>query len=327
MYLNHFGLREAPFELTSNPRFLFLTPQHREAIANVHYGLLSAKPVTLMIGEAGTGKTTLLRRALSADACRHVRSASLDNPALTRAEFLQALARAFGLSPRAEASKTDLLEELVRFLTARREAGEITALIVDEAQRLSDELLEEVRLLANLENEEAKLLPVVLAGQPELADRLNQAALTQLKQRIALRCEIAPFELPETASYIAARIRAAGGEATGMFTREAVMLVHQVARGVARTINVLCDNALLSAFAAGGRAVTRRIVEEVARDFDLRLPAALQTPAALELEASAPTRDRRRRGPTEPAPTWMERRRLASAAAGGPARRFRSFGS
>ena len=269
MYLSFYSLREWPFELTPNPKFLYMTPRHREALSNLQYGLSSAKAVTVLVGEAGTGKTTLLRTALDSDVCRHVRTIYLNNPALSRPEFVQMLARRFELSPEAAQSKTVLLIELEQILIEGRKRGEITALVVDEAQSLSPELLEEIRLLANIETRTEKLLPLVLAGQPELSARLNDPNLRQLKQRVALRCEIGPFTLPETAAYIASRIRTAEGEASRLFTREAVMMIHERSHGIPRTVNVMCDNALLSGFALGRQPVDREIVMEVCRDFDL----------------------------------------------------------
>ena len=269
MYQEFFGLRELPFELTPNPRFLFLTTQHREALSNLQYGLATNKAATVLIGEAGTGKTTLLRTALESEMCKRVRCVYINNPALTRSEFLETLAHGFDLGRDAAASKAVFLTELERLLTRHRAGGGAIALVVDEAQRLSDELLEEVRLLANIETAEEKLLPLVLAGQPELAERLNTSGLRQLKQRVSLRCEIAPFNLTETAAYIAARIRLAGGEAVRLFTREAVTLIYERSGGIPRTINVICDNALLSGFAAARKPVARDMVLEVCRDFDL----------------------------------------------------------
>jgi general secretion pathway protein A len=274
MYLRHFGLRELPFELTPNPRFLFMTTQHREALANLQYGLSTAKAVTLLIGEAGTGKTTLLRAALESETCRHVRCVHLTNPGLSRDEFIETLARAFGLSEAAFTSKASLLSELEIELKARRARGETTALVVDEAQRLTPELLEEIRLLANIETDTEKLLPLVLAGQPELAARLNENDMRQLKQRVALRCEIKPLALGDTAAYIANRIRTAGGESARLFTREAVVLIQDYSQGIPRTISVICDNALLNGFAAGRQPVGRDIIEEVVKDFDLRRVSA-----------------------------------------------------
>jgi general secretion pathway protein A len=287
MYQRFYGLREMPFELTPNPRFLLLTDRHREALSNLQYGLSAAKPITLLLGEAGTGKTTLLRAALESDLCRNVRGVHLTNPALTRDEFVTTLAQRFELGRRAESSKAELIDGLERVLRERRENGQITALVVDEAQSMSDALLEELRLLANTETTTEKLLPVVLAGQPELRDRLNSPRLTQLKQRIALRCEIAPFSLAETAAYIAARVRIAGGDAVTLFTRDAVMLIHERSRGIPRTISAVCDNALLSGFALRRRPVDREIIREVSRDFDLGEVAASAGSAA-ETVAGAP---------------------------------------
>src|SRR5215212_2254481 len=227
MYQEFFGLKELPFELTSNPKFLFLTASHREALCNLEYGLSARRPMTVLVGEAGTGKTTLLRAALESDRCRGTTCIHLSNPTLTRDEFIEVLADQFGLGPEAAGSKTRLLSSLEAMLRAARDRGEMMALVVDEAQSLSAELLEEIRLLANIETPTEKLLPLVLAGQPCLADRLNDPALRQLKQRVALRCEIAPLDLAETAAYIASRIRTAGGQASRLFTREAVVLIHE----------------------------------------------------------------------------------------------------
>jgi general secretion pathway protein A len=268
MYTDFFGLRELPFELTPNPRFLFLTRGHREALTNLRHALSSAKGLALLVGEAGTGKTTLVRTVLDTQ-LTGVKALYLNNPTLTRAEFVEFLAHGFGLSAEAARSKTTMLLELDRALTFRRTNGEILALVVDEAQSLPHELLEEIRLLANIETATEKLLPVVLVGQPELADRLNEPSLRQLKQRVALRCELVPMTLPETASYVAARVRIAGGDSTRLFTRGAIVLIHERSGGIPRTVSVMCDNALINAFALDSRVVTRDIVLEVCRDFDL----------------------------------------------------------
>jgi general secretion pathway protein A len=269
MYQRYYGFREPPFELTSDPKFLFLTSGQREALSNLEYGLSAAKSLTVLIGEAGTGKTTLLRAALEAEQCRHVRCVYLNNPALTREEFVTTLAGAFGLGGEAAQSKAVLLAELETVLRERRTKGETTALVVDEAQCLSTELLEEVRLLGNIETATEKLLPLVLAGQPELGVRLENPALRQLKQRVVLRCETAPFDLRETAAYMASRIRTAGGVPSALFTQEAVTIIHESSRGIARTISVICDNALVSGMALGRQPVDRTIVLEVCRDFGL----------------------------------------------------------
>jgi general secretion pathway protein A len=270
MYQRFYGLRELPFELTSDPRYLYYTSGHREALSNLQYGLSEAKAVTVLIGEAGTGKTTLLRAAVESEPCRNVQCIYVNNPALTRGEFIQSLARWFGLGSDAATSKSTLLEELERLLRDRIARGVTMALVVDEAQSLSPKILEEVRLLANIETPTRKLLPLVLAGQPEMSARLNEPGLRQLKQRVALRCEISPFNVDETAAYVASRIRTAGGNAAKLFSREAVMLVHEYSRGIARTVNVLCDNALLNGMALGRQLVGRDIVLDVIKDFDLR---------------------------------------------------------
>ena len=270
MYQDFYGLRERPFELTANHRFLFMTPKHREALSTLEYGLFSAKAVTVLIGEAGTGKTTLLQAALQSERCKNVRCVYVNNPSLTRQEFIELLGRAFQLPVGAYSSKTALLEELETALRQRRSHGEITALVVDEAQSLSIELLEEVRLLGNIETSDEKLLPLVLAAQPELDSRLQHPSYRQLKQRIALRSVLEPLELPETAAYIAHRIRTAGGVPSQLFTRESVSLIHECSGGIPRTISVICDNALVSGLALDRRPVDRSIVWEVCNEFRLR---------------------------------------------------------
>ena len=269
MYQRYYGLRALPFELTPDPKYLFLTPQHREALSNLQYGLSAAKAMTVLIGEAGTGKTTLLHAALESESCQNVSCVYLNNPTLTRSEFIEILSERFALCTSAATSKAALLRELQAELLKRRQGGQITALVIDEAQSLSDELLEEIRLLANVETTTEKLLPLVLAGQPELKSRLNEPQLRQLKQRVTLRCEIVPLNLQDTSTYIAFRVRAAGGDASKLFTREAVTLIHQRSRGIPRVVSVLCDNALISGFALKRQIVDSAIVAEVARDFDL----------------------------------------------------------
>lgn len=295
MYTEFFGFRELPFELTPDPRFLFLTPRHREGLVNLRHALSSAKGMALLIGDAGTGKTTLLRTALRDESRGAIKCIYICNPALTRAEFIELVAKGVGLSEEAAHSKAAFLIELEEAVQERRARGEVLAIVIDEAQSLPYELLEEVRLLANFETDTEKLLPVVLAGQPELANRLNEPSLRQLKQRIALRCELAPLTLEETASYIAGRIRIAGGETTKVFTRDAVVLVHQRSRGIPRVINVICDNAFVTALAMNKKPVTRDMVTEVCRDFDLRgadalagAPAQPSAPSARAVGAAVP---------------------------------------
>jgi general secretion pathway protein A len=278
MYENFYGFSELPFELTASPKYLFLTPRQREALSMLQYGLFAAKSLTVLIGEAGTGKTTLIRSALDSARCRHVRCIYLNNPAFDAHDFIRLLALKFELDPKLGESKPLLLERLDLLLRERRACGEITALVIDEAQSLNVALLEEVRLLANIETPSAKLLPLVLAGQPELGARLEEPKLRQLKQRVTLRCQLEPLELAETAGYIASRIATAGGTASRVFTREAISIIHEYSGGIPRTISVICDNALVTGVALQRQPVDRAIVVEVCRD--LRLTSRRGQPSA-----------------------------------------------
>jgi general secretion pathway protein A len=268
VYEHFYGLDCRPFDLTPDPRFLYLTPQHGEALAHLEYALTGRKGITVLIGEAGTGKTTLLQAALETVRGHNLKCARVSNPTLKRDEFYELVAAELGLSSAAGLSKAQFLIELNRLVRRQLETGGVTALIIDEAQSMSFELLEEIRLLANIETETEKLLQVILVGQPELADRLNAPELRQLKQRIALRSALFPLSLHETAAYIAGRLRIAGGHASRVFTREAVALIHERSHGIPRLISVLCDNALVNGFASGMKPVDRQVVVDVCRDFD-----------------------------------------------------------
>jgi len=269
MYERFFGLQERPFDLVPNPRFLYLSGRQREALSNLRLGLTSPRGLTLLLGEAGTGKTTLLQATLNDLDTASVRVVLLSNPTLTRGEFYESLARGFGLSEEAAVSKARFLEELRDDLHTRAANGELSALVLDEAQSLPYELLEEVRLLSNIDTPTIKLLNVVLAGQPELAERLNEPGLRQLKQRISLRCELTALNFAETAAYIAGRLRIAGGTPAGIFSREAVLAIFEASGGVPRTVNVVSENALIGGFALQQKPVSRSLVEEVMKDFDL----------------------------------------------------------
>src|ERR1035437_1603513 len=280
MYQRYYGLTERPFDLTPNPRYLFLSTKHREALSHLQYGISGRKGITLLIGEAGTGKTTLVHAALEQERGEQAGSVYLSNPILTRAEFFEFLAWGFGLDAAAEASKTRFLLELTRTLVAREATGRASALIIDEAQCLPYELLEEIRLLANIETAVDKLLPVILVGQPEIAERLNEPSLRHLKQRVALRCTLPPLDAAETAAYIANRVSVAGGDGDRLFTRGAIDAIFEHARGIPRTISVICDNALVSGFAADERPIGHQTVLEVCRDFDLRPAGPSASPVA-----------------------------------------------
>jgi general secretion pathway protein A len=269
MYETFFGLRERPFDLSPNPKYLFLAPAQREALSMLRYGLTSGRGITLLLGEAGTGKTTLLQTILAEIGPETSQCVLLSNPTLSKTEFYEFLSDGFGTNGGA-GSKTRFLADFRAHLEERHRRGLVTALLLDEAQSLPSELLEEVRLLSNIETTTEKLLNVLLIGQPELADRLNESGLRQLKQRVALRWQIRPFSLAETAAYIGGRLRIAGSTPADVFTRDAVTAVHRLSNGVPRVINVICDNALIGGLAARTKPITKALVDDVCRDFDFR---------------------------------------------------------
>ena len=291
MYEAYYGLRERPFDLSPNPRFLFLSKKHGEALAHLRYGLTGRPGITVLIGEAGTGKTTLVRSALQPTNGHAPNSAvvHLSNPTLTRLEFYEYLAGGFGFSETAAISKTRFLQELEQALEDHP-ADQPLALIVDEAQSLPHELLEEIRLLTNLQSPSGRSLAVGIVGQPELASRLNEDRLRQLKQRISLRCELTPLDLQETAAYISARVRVAGGRPELLFTRDAVSAIHEHSRGIPRTISVICDNALVNGFATDIKPISRGIVLEVCRDFHLDSPSVNGDPSKTVAPKGGPAR-------------------------------------
>lgn len=286
MYEEFYGLRERPFELTPDPRFLFMTSQHREALTTLEYGLSGRTGIALLVGDAGTGKTTVVHAALQSQKVQQSHVVYLNNPALTRSEFLEFLAAGFGLSADAARSKTRCLSELTEMLARRHTGGTMAALVIDEAQCLPDGLLEEIRLLSNIESASEKLLSIILAGQPELADRLNQPSLRQLKQRIGLRCSLESLRAADTDAYVAARLRVAGGEVGEVFTPDAIHTIHERSGGIPRTISVICDNALVTGFALDRRPVDREVVLEVCRDFDFVAVVSEQSPHDAQLGVS-----------------------------------------
>jgi general secretion pathway protein A len=290
MYERYYGLQERPFDLSPNPRFLCFTPQHREALAHLEYGLAGRPGVTVLVGEAGTGKTTLVRKALQASHA-HSTIVHLSNPTLTRAEFFEYLAAGFEFSAEAGRSKIQFLRELQE--TLNNEFAPRLALVVDEAQSVPYELLEEIRLLTNAESVNGRSIAVALVGQPELARRLDEARLRQLKQRVVLRCELTPLSLKDTAAYISGRIKTAGGEATQLFSRDAVVAIHQHSSGIPRVISVICDNALVNGFAADQKPVGAATVFDVCRSLSLAAepkPAAAPLPVRTPEPVAVPTR-------------------------------------
>lgn len=285
MYAEFYGLKELPFALTPDPRFIYFTPSHTEVMANLHYGIESGKGLIVVTGEVGTGKTTILRWMMQR-LDRTVLVAYIFNPRLSVTEFYQHLASL--LDVQKWETKPELLVSLGQALDSRHSRGLRTVLIIDEAQGLSPAVLEEIRLLSNFESDTAKHLQIVLTGQPELRDVLNYPDLRQLKQRVALRCVIKALpSVEETDRYITSRLLASGAERTELFNTEAIDYIYRCTEGIPRNINNLCDNALLAGYAAGELTVGRAIVEEVAETFDMlpRLDRGLQTGEENELPA------------------------------------------
>lgn len=269
MYKQFFGLTRNPFEISPDPFFYHPTPRHNEALANLHYGVGRRKGFIVITGEVGTGKTLLVRCLLAELRKSNIAFAYVFNPLLSSMEFFQYIMADFGL-PYAGRSKTEILLDLNRFLIQRHARGLNTALVVDEAQALKPELLEEIRLLTNLETSQQKLLQIVLLGQPELEAVLDSPELRQLKQRIALRCQLQPLDEQQTRAYVLSRLERAGAKPDGpVFSEEALSSLHDYSRGIPRIINNLCENALVNAFAREQKPVDANIIAEVAADFRL----------------------------------------------------------
>ncbi len=292
MYLESFGLRIQPFSMASDPAMLFLSPAHREALAGLCYGLLDRKGFLMILGQAGTGKTTLLAKAIQSLPTGRVGFATIYNPMLTPSEFLESVLMGFGVSE-IPPSKPQRLLKLQSELIARRDGDQIATLVIDEAHKLSPELLEEVRLLGNLEDRTQKLLQVVLAGQSELAGVLNRGDMHQLKQRIAMRLTLRPLSRSEVAEYVRHRWVRAGGPREVPFSPAALELVERFSHGIPRVVNAICDSALLAVFGERGRIVEPRHVIQSCTDLDLmELPLYSVTPPSpiCEPESSEPKR-------------------------------------
>jgi len=271
MYKSFFHLVRNPFNLTPDPYCFVSTRRHNEALAALYYGVRWHKGFVVVTGEVGTGKTLLLRCLLRLlKESKDIAYAYVFNGRLTPTEFLQYILCDLGLQA-AGKNKSELLLELGQFLLSRGSKRLTTVLIVDEAHLLSEDILEEIRLLSNLETADDKLLQIVLVGQPELDDKLDSLGLRQLKQRIALRAQLAPLDLAETAAYIEKRLQIAGADLKGepIFPAEAATAVFEYSKGLPRLINTICENALIAAYARQCSSVTPEIIEHVARDFRL----------------------------------------------------------
>jgi type II secretory pathway predicted ATPase ExeA len=258
MYKSFFGLRVLPFGASPDPRFLFLRPQIREALACLQYGIAARRGFVVLTGEVGTGKTTLLKTVLDTFATGRIATAYVFNPRLDVLDFFEFLLTDFGIPPTTR-TKSAMLLQLNSWLIERYRAHQLSAIVVDEAQNLSWELLEEIRLLTNLETSSEKLVQIVLSGQPELEEKLYHPSLRQLRQRIALWCRTHPLTNEETQSYIEERLRIAG--ATGqIFLPEAAELVYHYSKGIPRIINLLCEHTLIFAYAEQVNPIAHRRV-------------------------------------------------------------------
>jgi general secretion pathway protein A len=268
MYKEFYGLKANPFNVNPDPRYLFLTRHTEEALACLTYGIQSRKGFVLLTGEVGTGKTTLVNKLLEWLRLKQVATAFIFNPRLDVPQFLDYMMADFGIACDSK-DKSKVLQRLNSWLLDRYRAGETAVLIVDEAQNLSDEVLEEIRMLTNLETFTEKLLQIVLVGQPELEEKLKQPQLRQLRQRLSLRAKTHALTLDETKAYVRQRLKIAGANGHDIFDEEALAAVHRYATGIPRVINLICEHCLVSAFVDQQQVIRESVVDTVARDFDL----------------------------------------------------------
>jgi general secretion pathway protein A len=273
MYNAFFGFAENPFNMSPDPSFLFRSPQHEEVLANLIYGVQSRKGFIALTGEVGTGKTTMLECLRDFLSAQNIAFASLFNSRLTVEQFFELLA--YDLDLRCDRhSKTEVLLSLNNLLLDRANLGRTTVLIVDEAHNLNWDVLEEIRLLGNLENRRGKLIQIVLAGQPELDRKLEDPEYRQLKQRIALRCTLRGFSAAESAAYVDSRMARAGVPGQTIISASLIEEIHHRTQGIPRLINAICDNLLLTSFAMESKSANLEMLDEVTADLRLEYPGA-----------------------------------------------------
>jgi general secretion pathway protein A len=266
VYLKFYGLTEPPFDITPDPRFLFDSAKHREAFNHLLYGIQERKGFVQITGEVGAGKTTLCRAMLERLDGQYA-TALILNPVLNAVELVKAIAIEFGL-PVAELDRLDILARLNRFLLKQARRGGTAVLLIDEAQDLTDELLEQVRLLSNLETDNRKLLQIVLIGQPEFRQRLNNPRLRQLRQRITVRYHLPPLNRQELAQYIRHRLKVSGSDGSVVFTTPAVWRIYVYSQGIPRLVNAVCDKALLAGFVQQRKQIDFRMVGRAIRELE-----------------------------------------------------------
>jgi len=278
MYKSFFKLQYSPFGTSPDPRFLYMMPHTREALACLEYGISARKGFTVLTGEVGTGKTTLLRRALASFSGRRVSTAFVFNPRLDVLDFLEFVLTDFGIVPTTR-TKSGMLLQLNRWLIERFRMEETCVVVVDEAQNCSWDLLEEIRLLTNLETSSEKLLQIVLSGQPELEEKLRHPSVRQLRQRVSLWCRTQSLTESQTHAYVAERLRIAGAT-WSIFSLDALDLIHRYSRGIPRIINLLCEHSLIVAYVEQVQQVTPIIVEGIAIELELETQPFLISSAA-----------------------------------------------
>jgi general secretion pathway protein A len=286
MYRYFYGINDFPFGACPDPRFLYKMPHVQEALACLQYGIASRKGFVVMTGEVGTGKTTLLKSVLSSFTDRRISTAFVFNPRLDTLDFLEFVLADFGIpaNPRGKPgmpqTKSGMLMQLNRWLIDRFRNGELCAIVVDEAQNLSWELLEEIRLLTNLETSSEKLVQIVLSGQPELEVKLRDPSVRQLRQRISLWCRTRPLTADETKAYVTNRLRIVGATQP-IFSPDAVQVVHNYSTGIPRVINLICEHAMISAYVEQIKPIPPRIVESVGRELGLDSQPFVLSPLAM----------------------------------------------
>jgi general secretion pathway protein A len=284
MYKSFFGLKDNPFNVNPDPRFLYFTKEIEEAFSGLKYGIQNRKGFITLTGEVGTGKTTLVNRLLDWLHEERVRTAFLFNSRMNSSQLFDFILAEFGISCDSR-SKSQNLMKLNQFLLDRFRAGETTVLIVDEAQNLTYPVLEEIRLLTNLETSTEKLLQIVLSGQPELEEKLKLPQLRQLRQRIMLRCKTSALSKEQTHDYIVERLRIAGYEGPAIFSPDAVAMVHKYSVGIPRVINLLCEHSLINAYVEQQRPIIGKTVEEVAKEFEFDEVAPTAPPQSMRVDA------------------------------------------
>jgi general secretion pathway protein A len=285
MYKSFFGLKENPFNVNPDPRYLFLTKQIEEALSGLMYGIQTRKGFITLTGEVGTGKTTLVNRLLDWLHLKRTKTAFLFNSRMNTNQLFDFIMAEFDI-PCDNKSKSQQLMKLNHWLLERYRAGETAVLIVDEAQNLTFPVLEEIRLLTNLETSTEKLLQIVLSGQPELEERLKLPQLRQLRQRITLRCRTMPMTSEQTHDYIQERLRIAGADPQQeIFSAKAIDSIHYFSMGIPRVINLLCEHGLINSFVDQQKMVEAKVIEDVAREFQLDEVEPLAPPASLRQDA------------------------------------------